>query len=150
MVIHLYLAIVPTGSEVVKLQNKKRLQKFTLKECQDSVLLLLQNAHELEEQINELRKKSAANKNTVQPFIIAIGENFFEATEFFMYCDGVIYKFSSIVSALDCCLKTFYILNLSYPSASKTFWYIMQHSIFEIKLDDWARTPTLIKFLQSF
>lgn len=70
---------------------------------------------------------------TIQPFILAVGENVLNITEIFLYFDGVKYPFKNFLRAIDICFKTFYVFNLEYPPASFMFWSFFQHFFFKIE-----------------
>lgn len=46
--------------------------------------------------------------------------------------DEVLYSTDSTLEALDICFKTFHVLNLSYPDASKHLWMLIQKGLYKL------------------
>lgn len=152
VLIYLFLSVLPltivTGSSAQ--EKKRKRNKFTIKESQNSFILHLKNAFELNEKIDSLRKESALNKTAIQPFIIALGDDFFEEMQFYTFCDGVIYSFdTAFISTLDCCFKMHFVFNLKYAEACSNFWYCVQHQIFDIEYSSSKILPSLLAIYED-
>lgn len=148
---YLLHAILPlsTHSRLNK-KNKMVCSKYTILESQNAFILVVQKPFNLNETINKIRTDAAAKKSTLQPFIIALGKNLFEAKHFYCYYDGVICKFNSIVAAIDCCFKTFFVFNLIYPPECYNFWLFIQREIFKLTLKYDNTIPSLLRLMEDF
>ncbi|XP_022165737.1 uncharacterized protein LOC111030516 [Myzus persicae] len=65
----------------------------------------------------------------LQPYVIVIN-----STEFFVVIDNTYYKLETLIKAVDVCFKSFFSLNVHYPTECEQVWLFIQHYFFEIKL----------------
>lgn len=69
---------------------------------------------------------------TSQPLVIVVGDDF-AYTHFFVEVDGMKYKFSSYLEAVDYCFKILFVLNLKYPNECMSVWYFIQKFLYGIE-----------------
>lgn len=121
--------LVPTQKVVTKDENgSKCVIKYTIKDSQDSFLFAANNHQELTERRRFLTEKG----ETIQPFVMAIGENLLSLSEFYVYSDGNMYQFSSFIRSVDICFKIFYLFNIEYPKSSICFWHFIEKYFYNL------------------
>lgn len=76
------------------------------------------------------REKSVKLKETLQPYIIAVGPQLTEVNEFYIIIDDVIYKMENALRAVDIVYKIFQVLNIKYPSACEQIWLFIQKYVY--------------------
>lgn len=145
-----FIACIPVTTYITAHETKKRKVNCTIKEMQDSFLILIDNAFDLETEIAKLRRDVKTQKSTLQPCLIALGQNLFDSQHFYTFCDGILYKFNSIIAALDICFKLFFVLNLEYPCKSHNVWTFFEKNIFELKTNNINLLPKMHEFTQDF
>ena len=72
--------------------------------------------------------------DTLQPFIVAVGE-IDNLTSIYVYIDGTKYLMESSLKAVDVCFKCFQALNANYPSTGQQVWNFLQRYIYKIHTD---------------
>ena len=73
--------------------------------------------------------------DTLQPFILAVGNDVQNLKEIFVYIDGMKYCMDSPLQALDVCFKSFLALNAQYPKTGQQIWNFIQKYIYNIHTD---------------
>lgn len=104
----------------------------------------------MDKEIAKLRQEAKVQKSTIQPCLIALGQNLFESKHFYTFCDGIMYKFNSIIAAVDICFKLFYVLNLEYPLKSHNAWMFFERNVYKMKTSSSNLLPKMIEFTQDF
>lgn len=97
----------------------------------------------LEEEILNMRHRFERQNGTLQPIIVVVGESLIKVTEFYVYCDGLKFKFSSFVKCLDMCFKIFHVLNFQYPIYCKGVWNFIQMFFYKIKTPYYENSPKI-------
>ena len=124
--LHAYL--VPTQKKVqVDANGKKNVTKFTIKDSQESCIFFATTHQQVEDHITYKKSKS----ESVQPFLIVVGNNICEVEHIYLYFDGIKYIFKNFVRALDICFKIFYLFNLEYPIDS-SFWQFIDAYFYNV------------------
>lgn len=100
-----------------------------MKDSQESFLYIGKTHQELEEHISFLKNK----KESIQPFILCIGEDILSISEIYVYFDGIKYKFHSFLRAVDICFKTIYVFDLDFPNESIMFWNFIETFFYNMK-----------------
>lgn len=126
--LHSYLH--PTSRFVRRDANgNKNIQRFTVKDSQESFLYVDLTIQGLEKHIESLLKRG----ESIQPFILAVGDSMFSSIEqCFVYLDGNLIAFDNFLRALDICFKSFHLFNLQYPKASDPFWTFIEAYFYDI------------------
>lgn len=153
IVLYLLHAILPPTICTSKLKNNRKITfKCTFADSQNSFLHILNQPFELDTSIQLLRERAAKEKQTIQPFLLAVGgdKDLFQIQEYFTFCDGILCKFTNIVAAVECCFKTFYVLNISYSKKCYNFWIFVQNIFFELEVDNIHTTSGMIQVLEDF
>lgn len=102
-------------------------KKFTVEDSQNSLIIHINEAHQLEEKLNAIYGKK------IQPLIICQGLSIYDFKEIFVYFDNIKYKSENFISALDTCFKIINLFNLNYPIQSKNVWLFIQYYFYNIK-----------------
>uniref|UniRef100_A0A1I8P1J6 Uncharacterized protein n=1 Tax=Stomoxys calcitrans TaxID=35570 RepID=A0A1I8P1J6_STOCA len=126
--LHSYLH--PTSRFVRRDANgNKNIQRFTVKDSQESFLYVDLSIQSLEKHIESLLQRG----ESIQPFILAVGDSMFSSIEqCFVYLDGNLLAFDNFLRALDICFKSFHLFNLQYPKASDPFWTFIEAYFYDI------------------
>lgn len=98
----------------------------------DNILnkIKLQVPAELERVKRQRRERYAKLKETVQPYIIAVGSELTTAKEFYIIIDDILYKFENVLRAVDITYKIFQVLHIKYPSACEQIWLFLQKYVY--------------------
>lgn len=70
-------------------------------------------------------------KQTLQPFIVIVGQNLRNIDSYYVVVDDVLYKLDNILSAIDTCFKIFMVLDARYPTESEQVWLFLQQYIYK-------------------
>jgi len=89
--------------------------------------------NDLERKIENYRNILINRSETLQPIIIAIGDDLFNIKEFVVFYDNIKYSFTNFISAFDCCFKICHVLNLHYPKDSLNFWMFVQKYFYDLE-----------------
>lgn len=108
--------------EIVNDKGTKEKIKCSIKECQNSFIFCCRTTEELEVHFNKLLHGTVQ----VQPFIAIVGVSCAYPEVIVVYLDGIKYKFSSFLKAMDVCFKSFQIFNMKYPIAGQIVWEFIQ------------------------
>jgi hypothetical protein len=78
------------------------------------------------------KRQETANKlkETIKPYIIAVGSDLTAIQAFYIVIDDLMYKMENILMAVDILYKIFQILHIKYPSACEQVWLFIQKCIY--------------------
>jgi len=125
----LHALFVPTTKKAyIDSNGKKCLQKFSIKDSQNSLVMVANTSVELEETMKARKQKNIP----IQPCMLLVG-TITNPSEIIIYFDEIKYKFFSIVKAIDSCFKIYHVFNIEYPIESINVWLFIQHYFFNIK-----------------
>lgn len=143
--------IIPTSKsyEIDKVTNSKRIIKTSIADARNSFLLLCANTSDLYTQIQNKVDSYYEKKQTLQPLICIIGDEYINSKEFFVYYFNTYYKFPNIVKAVDLCFKIFHVFNLKYPIESVLVWTFLQNYIYDIHTEFDVRSSALISLMSD-
>lgn len=83
------------------------------------------------ERVKRRRQERATKlKETVQPYIIAIGPQLTAIEAFYIIIDDIMYKMENVLKAVDILYKIFQVLNVKYPSACEHRFGYLYKNIF--------------------
>lgn len=84
--------------------GRKCTVKFSIKDSQNSFLMVANTAVELEEMLKLKKSKN----NPIQPCLLIVG-TVVNPSQILVYFDEIKYTFFSIVKALDICIKIYHV-----------------------------------------
>lgn len=119
----------PTKKTYINSDGNKCMIKFSIKDSQNSYVIVANTALELEEKL----KARKSSNNPIQPCLLIVG-TIINPSEIMVYFDELKYKFFSIVKAIDLCFKIYHVFNLEYPLESINVWLFIQRYFYNIKL----------------
>jgi len=88
-------------------------------------------------------------KQTLQPLICIIGDEYIDSKEFFVYYFSNYYELPNIVEAVDLCFKIFHVFNLKYPIKSALVWTFLQNYIYDIDTEFDVKSFALISLISD-
>lgn len=99
----------------------------------------LQTINNLQVELDKYTKDQKVKGLPVQPLIIGVGID--EINEFFVICEDIKYKCSSVVAALIVCFQTHIVFRSAYSVECVHIWTLIQKFIFSIDTEfDWDLT----------
>lgn len=128
----------------IRLKNKqKKVWRPSKSEVREGFITHVKDDSDIISVINNRRDKFAEFGLTLQPFIIIVGPSLEEIKSYFVVIDKVWYVVSDILSAVNACFKTIWVVNAQYPMECHSSWTFIQHAIFKFKTSfDKASTPS--------
>lgn len=87
---------------------------------------------EVKETVTRRHEKLRSLSETLQPFIVIVGESLDKISSYFVVIDEVYYKVGSILESVDYCFKAILALNVKYPVEACGVWYLIQKGFYEI------------------
>lgn len=122
----LHSVFIPTSKKSTRDENGKiSLKKFSIRESQNSFVILGKTGAELEE---VLSKKNSQ----IQPCLLIVGE-INNPKQIMVYFDGIKYIINTMIKAIEICFSIFHVFNVEYPIESANFWLFLQLYYFKIK-----------------
>lgn len=83
------------------------------------------------ERVKRRRQEKATKlKETVQPYIIAVGPQLTAIEAFYIIIDDIMYKMENVLKAVDTLYKIFQVLKVKYPPACEQVWLFVQKYIY--------------------
>ncbi|XP_067613945.1 uncharacterized protein [Eurosta solidaginis] len=145
----LHSVLVPASRKYKgsKQTNKKHLVKPTIADSRNSFMICAATNSELQSKLKLMVDENYKDKDTIQPIICVIGENFFECKEYFVYFANIFYKFDNVIKCVDVCFKIFHVLNLKYPFECKSIWLFIQQFFYDFTLKSHEKSSTLCTVL---
>lgn len=118
----LHSLFIPTSKKVTLDENgKKSTIKYSIRDSQNTFILMAPSAVELELVIDKLKNQSTS----IQPCILIVGSLLYPK-QVMVYFDDVKYKIITVLKAIDVCFKIFHVFNLEYPLESYNVWLFLQ------------------------
>lgn len=100
-----------------------------------SIFICLQTASDVDPGIERLENAALQAKQSVQPFIILVGEAWDSITDSYVVIDSRTFKVKNPIRAVEVCFKTFYSLHCAYSVFSKPIWLLIQGHIYELPFE---------------
>lgn len=125
--------------------GKKQVTRYTIKDSQNSFLMMRPSIEALEDSIRCL----IAERMPIQPFLMVVGKHLKNINKIFVYFDEVKFEFNSVVRAVDVCFKIYHVLNLEYPKPSTTFWTFIENFFYKFKAKSYPKVNILCSALQD-
>ncbi|XP_033222789.1 uncharacterized protein LOC117176643 [Belonocnema kinseyi] len=101
-------------------------------ELGETFFLHIKKMAELDYEIERRTNIVSDRGDTLQPFIIAVGNTFETIDSVYVYVDGMRYLMDSIVQAVDVCFKIYQALNAAYPTTGQQIWNFIQRYVYKI------------------
>lgn len=139
----------PTSRHVIKVNGKKSVTKATIKDAINSSLMHIKSINDYERMKEERAKEYLAKKMSMQPYLIVVGTDINELTDFYVSYDRILLKFHSFVGALDLCFKLFQVFHLKYPTDSTLPWLFFQQYVYNISSECDIKNAVLIEFITN-
>lgn len=136
---------LPTSKNSFSDSNgRKCTVKFSIKDSQNSFLMVANTAVELEEMLKLKKNKN----NPIQPCLLIVG-SVVNPSQILVYFDEIRYTFFSIVKALDICIKIYHVFNIEYPIESLNVWLFLQRFFYNIKLKSDKPSPLINQIISE-
>ncbi|XP_070073909.1 uncharacterized protein [Drosophila takahashii] len=128
----LHAVIKPSHRFTVTHGNVKSFRKATIEDSVCSTVLQVSEVNDLQNHLEQLNNKNVESNTPIQPFVIVVGTELTNLTEFYVSFGEHLYKFSSFVLALDICFKVYQVFGLKYPNESHKVWSFLQEFMYNI------------------
>lgn len=129
--------------------NEKYYYHPTIKDAQDSMIIVVPSMSEFETVKECKRLKSLEIETKIQPYIVVIGDDKLNLKEFYVCVEGTLLKCSTFIKALDTCLKSFFVFELQYPIESSFVWLFLQKHFYQIDTEYDKKSPAVTELMQS-
>lgn len=93
---------------------------------------LLQSINDYEQAIDDYRWKCEACQVSVNPVILAVGEDIKTVDTFYVHFERFNYRFDSFLAAFSVCFKMYSVLNLQFLRPSESMWSFVEQYFFDI------------------
>ncbi|XP_055918822.1 uncharacterized protein LOC129950904 [Eupeodes corollae] len=110
--------------------------KPSISDAQKDMFVHLVSLNNFKHKEDELQLQAISEKLKLQPKIFVIGESLESLKEFYVYLEGIRYKVSTLLDAIDLVVKISFVFNLDYTQKSKYVWFFLQEYIYEIVPDE--------------
>lgn len=114
----------------IKRNDKKT--KPSLLDSRNAFITMTETEAKVTEAVTERRKVAAQRKETVQPFIVAVG-SLSEIKAVFVTFDNLLVKCRSISAAVDLCFKLHSVFHLEYAKECESVMKFIQTYFYEIR-----------------
>ena len=112
-------------------------------------LYFFQDAGEFDKAIGDRQDRAQKAGCPVQPYILVMGPTTNDAVATYVIVNKAPWKTSSVLQAVDICLKTCFALNCLYPPESYHLWLLIQNYIYKITLDEDVSVSSVTTFMQK-
>lgn len=109
-----------------------KITKPSIADAQNDMIVHLVDLNAFKQKEDELHEQALKEGLKLQPKIFVIGESIANLTEFYVYLNGMLYKVSSLLRAVDLIIKLCFVFNLEYSAKSKYVWIFLQECFYEI------------------
>lgn len=126
-------------------------RKVAIVEAVDLFAVRVTHLEELDQKREEFAIKFGDIHSEFTPLIVVVGDNNINIHEIYVHFDVALYEMPDFLSALDCCMKIYRVLNLPFPTSNEYVWTFIQRYFYEISLPDDIKCPSmssLITFLK--
>lgn len=118
-------------------------RKISIVEAVDLFAIRVNALEDLDQKREEFSIKYGDIHNDYTPLIVVVGDNNINIHEIYVHFDVALYEMPDFISALDCCMKIYRVLNLPYPSSNEYSWTFIQRYFYEIMLADDMKCPSM-------
>lgn len=89
-------------------------------------------------------------KQSVQPFVVLVGESWDSVIDSYVVIDARTYKVENPIRAVEVCFKIFYSLHCAYSNFCKPVWLLIQGYIYELPFDKGDSNTAVSRWLKKF
>ncbi|XP_065367870.1 uncharacterized protein LOC135960494 [Calliphora vicina] len=118
-------------------------RKISIVEAVDLFAIRVNTLEDLDQKREEFSIKYGDIHTDYTPLIVVVGDNNINIHEIYVHFDVALYEMPDFISALDCCMKIYRVLNLPYPSSNEYSWTFIQRYFYEIMLADDMKCPSM-------
>ncbi|XP_023303950.2 uncharacterized protein LOC111685906 isoform X1 [Lucilia cuprina] len=118
-------------------------RKISIVEAVDLFAIRVNTLEDLDQKREEFSIKYGDIHTDYTPLIVVVGDNNINIHEIYVHFDVALYEMPDFISALDCCMKIYRVLNLPYPSSNEYSWTFIQRYFYEIMLPDDMKCPSM-------
>ena len=94
-------------------------------------------------------EESAKLGVTVQPQVLALGNNISKPEQCFVIINDIVYEMDSIIKSCDICFKSFFVLNVNYPVQCLDPWTFIQRALYRIQTPYDKVVPRVIDLISK-
>lgn len=146
----LHALLKPPLISIQQASGGKRLKwKPSISDAQNSTVLHCESINDYQRKYDELKTKTMEKKLTLQPIILVIGPDLASLVNFYVLFDGILYKVSTFLKALDTIFKLYHVLNFEYPAEAKNLYNFIQSYFFDIECLSTPNIVLLINYLKT-
>lgn len=128
--------------------SRNKTNKPTIKTAIDVFIIKVNNLSDIPEKVEKYEKEN----DEKGPFIIVVGDDFDNLTDFYIAFDGTFFKAKSFLECLDTCFKIFFVCHLKYPEVCYGLWLFIQKYFYNISTSNDknnSKAATLINYLSN-
>lgn len=129
--ISLVLLSLITNVPQIRIKSGQRWKPSRL-EVRDGFIFQVATEWGVEAAIEGQRQKLSALKRPLQPFVVYVGDSIVTPTAVFVVVDGVMYRFNSVLTAVDVTFRIIHAIHAEYPEQSRDLWLVIQKGIYNI------------------
>lgn len=129
-------------------KNKKQSSKNCEQEALSPIETVIQFIEYEENVMSTVKKMADKYKNSFHPFLI-IGKVKGLPYKYYLSVFDIIYTFESFAASFDCLFKSFFVLNVGYPTTVRSFYTFVQQFIYNIYLPEDRSFPAVIDLIDT-
>lgn len=118
------------------IDNKKKFYKPSIEQSINGFVEEVSQEEAIRLKIQEMDIKNEKVGITAYPKIFKIENVRDENGKYIVTYKECYYKFKSIVKAVDCCFKMYFVFNIDYAFQAARFWKFVAHFFYEFDVDD--------------
>ncbi|XP_011294888.1 uncharacterized protein LOC101897248 [Musca domestica] len=151
-----YILIVLLNSIIIPMARYRdaagNRRKVSIVEAVDLFAVRVNHLEELDQKREEFCIKFGEIHTEFTPLIVVVGDNNINIHEIYVHFHVALYEMPDFLTALDCCMKIYRVLNLPFPASNDYVWTFIQRYFYEIQLPDDTKCPSmssLITYLKN-
>ncbi|XP_075147169.1 uncharacterized protein LOC142221346 isoform X2 [Haematobia irritans] len=145
----IYAVVLLLLHAVLQPQRLTKTHKPTIADAQSEFIMLVTTPNDVMPTIETNIQEYASRKQSLQPHIIAVGEDISNMSAFYVYCDGLKWKCSTLMKCVDVIIKLSYVFQIGYSHNSKQVWVFLEQYFFELKSEDFPSVSNLLSKLDK-
>ncbi|KAJ1530187.1 hypothetical protein ONE63_005116 [Megalurothrips usitatus] len=120
--------------------------KPTVQECKDAFILHVPGAGDFEKVIRDRKDRHVKLKAPLQPYI-AVQEDDGKVRASYVIVDTNAWKMGSLLSAVEVCYKTTWVLNCGYAPEAQHLWNLLQKAVCKVQFQEDKHFASVDSFL---
>ncbi|KAK3929469.1 Required for respiratory growth protein 7, mitochondrial [Frankliniella fusca] len=117
--------------------------------ARSAFLLHITTPNDLTRQVHNYMATLYKEKRLFQPIIILVGPSLSEISASYVQIQDVRYYVRTPLAAVDVCFKSFFALDLQYPSLAYPIWLFIQKFFYNIVTEADSNVPRVVSVLSS-